>query len=114
MWKTNATIRDYTVAPVYFSESENGAHEWLVEFEKAPDNLDYFIETLDTAQKSLNSDYEAKRYKSMALRKPLVRLLPENTFYNWMKYRGKLGGQHKISAELRQKSYKGFLSAILL
>jgi len=94
--KTEALIKDYTVAPVYFSESENGAHEWLVEFEKAPDNIDYFIETLDTALKSLNSDYEAKRYKNMALRKPLLKVLPEKTFYNWMKNRGKLGGQHKV------------------
>ncbi|MEO8086762.1 MAG: GH3 auxin-responsive promoter family protein [Bacteroidota bacterium] len=94
--KTDALIRDYTVAPVYFSESENGAHEWLVEFEKAPDNIDYFIETLDTALKSLNSDYEAKRYKSMALRKPILKVLPDNTFYTWMKNKGKLGGQHKV------------------
>jgi hypothetical protein len=94
--KTDALIRDYTVAPVYFSESENGAHEWLIEFEKIPDNIDYFAETLDTALKSLNSDYEAKRYKSMALRKPLIKMLPEHTFYNWMKSKGKLGGQHKV------------------
>lgn len=94
--KTDALLKDYTVAPVYFSESENGAHEWLVEFENQPDNLDYFIEALDTALKSLNSDYEAKRYKSMALRKPVLKVLPENTFYNWMKSKGKLGGQHKV------------------
>ena len=94
--KSDALIREYTVAPVYFSESENGAHEWLVEFEKAPDNFDYFTETLDTALKSLNSDYEAKRYKSMALRKPIVKIVPHDTFYNWMKNRGKLGGQHKV------------------
>ncbi len=94
--KSEALIRDYTVAPVYFSESENGAHEWLVEFEKQPDNLDFFVETLDTALKSLNSDYEAKRYKNMALRKPLMKVLPQNTFYNWMKSKGKLGGQHKV------------------
>jgi hypothetical protein len=94
--KTNAQIKDYTVAPVYFSESENGAHEWLIEFEKQPDNLDYFVETLDNALKALNSDYEAKRYKNMALRKPVVHVLPENTFYNWLKSKGKLGGQHKV------------------
>jgi hypothetical protein len=94
--KTNAQIKDYTVAPVYFSESENGAHEWLIEFERQPDNIDYFIETLDNALKALNSDYEAKRYKNMALRKPVVHVLPENTFYNWLKSKGKLGGQHKV------------------
>src|SRR6185503_2447837 len=94
--KTSALLKDYTVAPVYFSDSENGAHEWLIEFEKQPDNMDYFSETLDTALKSLNSDYEAKRYKNMALRKPLIRVVPGNTFYNWLKTRGKLGGQHKV------------------
>jgi len=109
--KTDALIRDYTVAPVYFSESENGAHEWLIEFEKLPDNLDYFVETLDTALKSLNSDYEAKRYKSMALRKPVMKVLPENTFYNWMKSRGKLGGQHKVP---RLSNDRKFAEEILL
>ncbi|MCX6291475.1 MAG: GH3 auxin-responsive promoter family protein [Bacteroidetes bacterium] len=94
--KTEAMIRDYTVAPVYFSESENGAHEWLIEFEKQPDNLEYFNEVLDNALKALNSDYEAKRYRNMALRKPIVHVLPPESFYNWLKSKKKLGGQHKI------------------
>jgi hypothetical protein len=94
--KTDALIRDYTVAPVYFSESENGAHEWLIEFEKVPDNQEYFNEVLDNALKALNSDYEAKRYKNMALRKPIVRTMKEGTFYNWLKSKGKLGGQYKV------------------
>lgn len=94
--KTDALIKDYTVAPVYFSDSENGAHEWLIEFEKPPDNPEYFTEVLDNALKALNSDYEAKRYKSIALRKPVIRMMPKDTFYNWLKSKGKLGGQFKI------------------
>jgi len=75
---------------------ENGAHEWLIEFEKPPANHGYFNDVLDTALKSLNSDYEAKRYKDMALRFPVIRAVPTGTFYNWLKSKGKLGGQHKI------------------
>ena len=94
--KTGALVKDYTMAPVYFSGKKNGAHEWLIEFDKVPDNLDYFKEVLDTALKSLNSDYEAKRYKDMALSPPIIREVPNGTFYNWMKRKGKLGGQHKV------------------
>ncbi len=94
--KTGALVRDYTVAPVYFSDGENGAHEWMIEFEKSPLSLEYFVDVLDTALKSLNSDYEAKRYKDMALRFPIVHQVPQGTFYNWLKFKGKLGGQHKV------------------
>jgi hypothetical protein len=94
--KTGAMVRDYTVAPVYFSGNENGAHEWLIEFEKPPLNQGYFNDVLDTALKSLNSDYEAKRYKDMALRFPVIKAVPEGTFYNWLKSKGKIGGQYKI------------------
>jgi len=103
--KTDAMIKDYTVAPVYFSESENGAHEWLIEFEKMPDNLEYFAEVLDNALKSLNSDYEAKRYKNMALRKPIIRVMAKNTFYNWLKSKGKLGGQFKVPRLSNDRTY---------
>ncbi len=94
--KTGATIKDYTMAPVYFKEKENGAHEWLIEFENPPSNIGYFNDVLDTALKSLNSDYEAKRYKDMALRPPIIRSVPQGTFYNWLKNKNKLGGQNKI------------------
>jgi hypothetical protein len=94
--KCRAVINEYTAAPVYFAGNNNAAHEWIIEFEKAPSNLEYFTETLDNALKSLNSDYEAKRYKDMVLRKPLVRIAPKDTFYNWLKKKGKLGGQNKV------------------
>lgn len=94
--QTGAVVNDYTAAPVYFSESSNGAHEWLIEFEKEPSNLQEFIYELDSALKSINSDYEAKRHKDIALRMPLVRTVPKNSFNNWLGSKGKLGGQHKV------------------
>ncbi len=94
--KTGSLVKDYTVAPVYFSGRENGAHEWLIEFERPPASLEYFTEVMDNALKSLNSDYEAKRYRDLALRQPIVHALADGTFMNWMRHKNKLGGQHKV------------------
>ena len=94
--KTNAMVSDYTAAPVYFSENSNGAHEWLIEFEKKPVNITAFTYELDNALKDINSDYEAKRHKDIALRLPIVHVLPEGSFTEWLKSKGKLGGQHKV------------------
>jgi hypothetical protein len=94
--KTNAIVSDYTAAPIFFSEQENGAHEWLIEFDKLPGDMDEFTFALDDALKSVNSDYEAKRYKNIALRMPLVHILESGTFREWLKQKGKLGGQHKV------------------
>lgn len=94
--KTNAVVNDYTAAPVYFTENNNGAHEWLIEFEKEPDDFNIFIAELDNELKNINSDYEAKRHKSIALRLPIVHLLPPGTFSSWLRSKGKLGGQHKV------------------
>jgi hypothetical protein len=94
--KTNAVVNDYTAAPVYFSDTSNGAHEWLVEFEKEPDDFNEFITELDSNLKNINSDYEAKRHKNIALRLPVVHILPKGTFREWLRSKGKLGGQHKV------------------
>jgi hypothetical protein len=94
--KTGARVNDYTAAPIYFSEQNNGAHEWLIEFDKSPEDLNIFIAELDNALKSVNSDYEAKRYKNIALSMPVIHLLPKGTFTEWLKSKDKLGGQHKI------------------
>ncbi len=94
--KTNAVVNDYTAAPVYFSEGNNGAHEWLIEFEKEPSNFDEFITELDAALQSVNGDYEAKRHKNIALRMPIIKTVPKNTFASWLNSKGKLGGQHKV------------------
>jgi hypothetical protein len=94
--KTNSVISEYTAAPIYMGDEGNGSHEWLIEFEKAPKDLDYFTSVLDNALCSINSDYEAKRYKSITLVMPTVRNLPPGTFYNWLSAKGKLGGQNKV------------------
>lgn len=94
--KTGAVVNDYTAAPVYFSEQNNGAHEWLIEFDKTPASLQQFIEELDAALKEINSDYEAKRHKDIALRLPLVKSMPAGTFKEWLRSKGKMGGQHKV------------------
>lgn len=94
--KTGTIVNDYTAAPLYFSDQSNGAHEWLVEFEESPADPDRFTTELDSALKELNSDYEAKRHKSIALRMPVVHILKKGTFNEWLRQKGKLGGQHKI------------------
>ncbi|MBS1760106.1 MAG: GH3 auxin-responsive promoter family protein [Bacteroidetes bacterium] len=94
--KTNAVVIDYTAAPVFFSDKSNGAHEWLIEFEKEPDDFLKFVNELDSTLKSVNSDYEAKRYKDIALRLPIVHAVAKGTFNEWLRNKGKLGGQHKI------------------
>ncbi len=94
--KFNVRALDYTVAPVYFSEEGKGRHQWLIEFEKSPQEIEAFSVDLDQRLQSINSDYEAKRYKSMALENLSVDVLPSGTFYKWMESRGKLGGQNKV------------------
>ncbi len=94
--KTGAVIREYTGAPIYFSDIDNAAHEWLIEFDIEPVDLGYFIDVFDNALKSLNSDYEAKRYHNLILKEPKIKSVPQGTFYNWLKTKGKLGGQHKV------------------
>ncbi|MBA3673597.1 MAG: GH3 auxin-responsive promoter family protein, partial [Chitinophagaceae bacterium] len=94
--KTGAIVNDYTAAPVYFSDNNNGAHEWLIEFDKEPDDLNKFTFELDNALKSINSDYEAKRYKNIALRMPVIHSVKKGTFTKWLQSKGKLGGQHKV------------------
>jgi hypothetical protein len=94
--KTGAIVTDYTAAPVYFSENSNGAHEWLIEFDKLPSDNERFITELDVALKSINSDYEAKRHKDIALRKPIMHILQKGVFIEWLRSKGKLGGQHKV------------------
>src|SRR5690606_24124528 len=93
---TGATVTDYTAAPVYMTSEGNGAHEWIIEFGKQPENIDAFVEKLDSSLQTINSDYEAKRHKDIALRMPIVHQMPPGGFNNWLKSKGKLGGQHKI------------------
>lgn len=93
---TGAAIKDYTAAPIYLSNEGKGGHEWLIEFVQSPNDMNTFIHTLDNTLKQVNSDYEAKRQKDLALVLPVVRAVPEKTFYRWLSSKGKLGGQHKV------------------
>ncbi|RYY93584.1 MAG: hypothetical protein EOO11_19480, partial [Chitinophagaceae bacterium] len=93
---TGLTVNDYTAAPVYFSEGQNGAHEWLIEFQQVPADVSPFAEALDAALKEANSDYEAKRHKDIALRGPQVVAVAAGSFERWLQSKGKLGGQHKV------------------
>ncbi|MFV0329902.1 MAG: GH3 auxin-responsive promoter family protein [Dysgonomonas sp.] len=102
---TGAQISEYTAVPVYFGDNNNGAHEWLIEFEKEPDNLDNFIGLLDEALKKVNSDYEAKRSYNLSLNLPIVRSLPKGTFNEWLKSLGKLGGQNKVPRLSNNRDY---------
>jgi hypothetical protein len=103
--KSNAHIKEYTAAPIYLSDKGSARHEWLIEFEKEPSSIDYFTEVLDNALKSINSDYEAKRYQNMVLHLPIIKIAPKGTFYNWMKLKGKLGGQHKVPRLANDRRY---------
>ena len=94
--KTNSNVLEYTVAPIYMQSEKKGGHEWIIEFENSPKNLDFFTYVLDDALKSVNSDYEAKRFKDVALQEPKIHLAKKNLFYQWMKNQGKLGRQFKV------------------
>lgn len=103
--QTGAVIRDYTAAPVYFNGKDNGAHEWIIEFETPPAEFERFVDLLDETLRRINSDYDAKRFKDLALRRPLVRVAPAGTFFNWMREKGKLGGQHKVPRLANNREY---------
>ena len=103
--KCNVIVNDYTAAPLYFSDDSNGAHEWLIEFEKEPESLEQFTVELDKALQEVNSDYEAKRHKNIALRMPVLHALKKGSFNNWLKSRGKLGGQHKVPRLCNERTY---------
>lgn len=103
--RTGAKIREYTAAPIYMTDTAKGGHEWLIEFEQSPQNIQQFAELLDNQLKAINSDYEAKRYKDMTLQFPKVHAAPDGTFYTWLKNKGKLGGQHKIPRLANNREY---------
>ena len=103
--KTNAVINEWTAAPSYLRENQNGFHEWIIEFDKEPIDLNSFSASLDDALKSFNSDYEAKRFNNMILGMPIVRIVPKGTFYKWLKSKNKLGGQHKVPRLNNDRKY---------
>ncbi len=106
--KTGAIISEYTAAPLF--KDNQVTHQWLIEFEKEPANFDFFNEIFDNALKSVNSDYEAKRYHNLVLKQPIIVSLKKGTFYRWMKERNKLGGQNKVP---RLSGNRDYVNAIL-
>ncbi len=94
--RTKSLVKEFTAAPIYLSNDHSGAHEWLIEFENEPEDIEFFTDMLDDKLKEINSDYEAKRYGNYILQRPLIRVLPKDSFYTWMKHKGKLGAQQKI------------------
>ena len=93
--KTNCKIVEYTIAPLLFKDS-SGAHEWAIEFENLPKNINLFSQILDQKLKKINSDYEAKRSGNLILREPKISIIKNGVFFDWLKKRNKLGGQNKI------------------
>lgn len=93
---TNSTIIDYTAAPIFIEGKSKGGHEWLIEFDKQPADLQQFAQLLDKFIREINSDYDSKRYADLALQMPKIHVLPKNTFYKWLKSKNKVGGQHKV------------------
>lgn len=93
---TDAILKDYTATAKFYEGTSNACHQWLIEFERHPQDIDGFAKILDLRLQELNSDYEAKRYKDLALRSLEIVVVRENTFVDWLKNKGKLGGQNKI------------------
>jgi len=93
---TQAQVRDYHACPIFMTETTKGAHQWCIEFDHLPNNIDLFKQTLDQTLKEINSDYDAKRYKDMVLSPPKITVLPKGSFHRWLKVQNKLGGQNKI------------------
>lgn len=94
--KTGAEVLEYTAAPVFMDGNAKCRHQWIIEFAKEPDNLDTFADLLDKKLQEINSDYEAKRYKDITLQHLEIIKAPKNLFNDWLKGKGKLGGQHKV------------------
>lgn len=103
--KTGAILIEYTAAPVFMTDKTKGRHEWFIEFETEPNDLDYFTEMLDHALMSVNSDYEAKRYKNITLDKPLIHSLKKGSFMTWFEKNNKLGGQNKMPRLSNNRKY---------
>ncbi len=100
-----ANVSDYTVAPIYFQGGKKGGHEWLIEFEKEPEDIELFCDTLDLQLQKINSDYEAKRQNDLALKRLTIKTLPKGTFRKWMAHKGQLSVQNKIPRLSNNREY---------
>lgn len=110
---TDATISDYTVGPMFMSDENSGGHQWIIEFIKSPKDIEEFRDILDSNLRQINSDYDAKRHKDIILKKLKLNVVPVGTFYNWMKSKGKLGGQNKVPRLSNSREYVDSILEIL-
>ncbi len=94
--KHKSRIVEYTVAPSFISKKDSGCHQWLIEFEKKPLNISKFCEDLDKYLQELNSDYKSKRFKNITMKRLEIIVAKEKLFFEWLKFKNKLGGQNKI------------------
>jgi len=101
----NCALVDFTVAPQYMSAGKQGRHEWIVEFSHPPESLESFAEKLDQELRKINGDYDAKRYKDIALLPLKIHKAPKQLFYHWLKNKGKLGGQNKVPRLSNSREY---------
>ena len=108
----NVVMKEYTAAPIYMSDSGAGAHEWLIEFEEAPTDMQAFAIELDKNLQAVNSDYEAKRHKNIALGLPQITAVKKGCFHEWLKRKGKLGGQHKVPRLSNERDFIETLKGI--
>jgi len=111
---TGAIVKEYTAAPLLDQKNDRITHEWLVEFEKEPNDLLFFTELLDNALKSKNSDYEAKRFHNMVLEMPILVSLPSNSFIKWLSKNGRLGGQYKVPRLANNRKIIGEIKDVLI
>jgi len=102
---TQTEIVDYTAAPIFMEGKEKGAHEWIIEFKRPPKDFNVFTEILDKSLQEVNSDYEAKRYNDTTLNAPKIHCGREKLFYDWLKEKDKLGGQHKVPRLSNTRDY---------
>ncbi|MBA3985849.1 MAG: GH3 auxin-responsive promoter family protein [Flavobacteriales bacterium] len=102
---THSEIVEFTVAPVFMEGREKGAHEWIIEFKTPPKNIEEFSSLLDTALQDVNSDYEAKRFNNTTLNPLKIQIARHNLFYDWLKKKDKLGGQHKVPRLSNTRDY---------
>lgn len=109
--KHDARINEYTIAPVYIKGANQGYHQWLVEFQKLPKDIALFEKDLDNALRNLNSDYDAKRYKDIALQGLKINIAKNGLFHTWLKKKGKYGGQHKVPRLSNTREYMDELIA---
>ena len=107
---TQCEIMDYTAAPIFMEGREKGAHEWIIEFKTPPKDLSLFTKSLDSALMDVNSDYQAKRFNNITLNMPKVHVARQRLFYDWLKQKNKLGGQHKVP---RLSNKRDFIEELL-